>query len=142
MELWRETRDHAAYVISVGAAIAGYLMRRRASGDGTLLRDRLTSSWISRRLAAEGNLARCEDERRNDQASFTRQLADREAEITYLVAKTQRLMSEGRAVMAAVDHVSVLPSEPSPAVPTKSPTPSPNSPRPSRKSPGKTTKDP
>lgn len=113
------------------AGLAAWLVRRRrptAPGSG---------SWISRRLAVERSLLRCQQERADDQSSFSRQLTGRDQEIAYLMAKLSRLTATAAEVIQASDAASANPSGPSGSGPTPSPTSSPPSPATSPPSPAK-----
>lgn len=124
MSLFDQTRDYLGWIVSAALAIAGYAVRRhRRGGNGSAsLRERWTGSWLARRLAAERALAVCQEERRGDQASFTRQLASREAEIAYLSARLDNLIAAGDRVLREAGHASAHGSLPLPSVPTRSPT--------------------
>lgn len=77
------------------AALAAWLLRRR-SGSG---------SWIGRRLAAEKNLATCEQEVRSQAASFARQVAA----LTQEIAQRERQAANLAAALAQLaDAVDVV----------------------------------
>lgn len=114
------------------AAVATWLFRRR-HGSG---------SWIGRRLNAEKDLVSCQQEMRDQQASFDRQeatllreiagrdreIATRDREIAYLMAATERLSRSAEQVIETHDAGLLQISAPSPNAPSPSPTPSPTSP--------------
>ena len=127
--------------MSLGSAAAGLFAARKRKG-GEPLRDRIAGSWIGRRLAVERALARCQQELADDRESFARQLAGRDEEIAYLMAKATRLVEEGRRNVRETDHVSAHLSAVSAVNSTNSPTNSPPAAPASPKSPANSPRSP
>lgn len=111
-----------------GTAVLGWVFRRRLRAAGT-------SSWVARRLNAEGALARCREDGRDMEASFARQeaallreIAARDREIGYLMAAIERLNRSATEVLSARSEGLLTTSGSSPNAPSPSPAPSPSSP--------------
>lgn len=119
--------DHLGWVISVAAAVSGYLLRSKSKDGGKPIHERWDTSWIGRRLAVERELLRCKQELVSEKESFTRQLEGRDQEIAYLMAKLARLMSEAEKVVsrASVQASGHWLDEPTDLPPTSPPLPLP-----------------
>lgn len=136
MNLWDQAKDHYGWLVSAAAAAAGFLARRSSDRP---IRERLTASWIGRRLAVEKDNANLRADLLGMQESIVRREANWNAEreerdryIETLMARIDRLTRVAEEIKTAHDNGSLIASGPPSNEPTAPPATSSPSSRKSR----------